>query len=314
MNEKLIPAKYSPSHTEFTNRFNEILAIKPEMVKTKKAANKLLNKVADFIEFIENDEYFKPIVEKIYSNTKLLQTQEIVTIAANEVLAHVDKMYQKAISYKNKHKMTLPAWHDVLEAHLNKGVYTPTVTESLGSDLDKVYDVIYNRGGLPIREVDSLVSDITHTKFDFETLTGNHPYSKTQLDQLNQLFQDYKSKLKTYDELRRIVGVSDYSELLGIWESTKGKEISSNQVNVLVSGLMALAQSSDFKDSWYTLDEVREEVNDLLDRVKSVRNRINETITYGEFTTRKRLFRGAIRWGKGILRYLANKLPLPVKD
>lgn len=284
-----VPPKHVPSVTQFDNRLKEILDIDPQTISTKKDAENFINAIVDWVDFIEGDAFYSEVVETIFKNEEYLAAQQELTEAANKILTHLKRMLTSANKFVTTNKMKLPTWDEVINAHLNQGVYSPTVAESLGSDLGWLEKM--KKEGLPLNDVEHQVGNMFHTRFDFETLIGKHPYTENQLTKLQQLHDDYKAKLHSFEEVSRTTGISTYSDLRGVWEWRKGQQLSYNQMEILTGALAEIIQSSNFSSGLYSIADVRKEAQAYQGKVRSAANRIGEVITKGHYTFGKRFGR-----------------------
>ncbi len=248
----------------------------------------MLKKISDWINFIEGDKLHKQIVESLYKNSQFVEADGEVKLAGNNVITQIKSMLKTAKRFISENEIVLPTRDDVINSHLNRGVYTLTVAESLGSDLGNLEQLNQRDLNIPISDLSNYYGSVHHTVFDFNTLEGKHPYSESQIRKLDALYKTFEEKKHNFDVQQRTSGVRDYSDLKGVWEWQNGKSLTFNQIEILTSALGAIIQSSNFSTTYHTVDEVIRDVQTYQQAVKTIANRINEAYVARMYSWPKR--------------------------
>lgn len=309
-----VMSSINPDKTEYDNRLQEVLAYDISGVTTKDEIKNFLNKISDWVQFLEDNKTYKKKVSFIYDASLVKRAQEELLKKGDEILKVCKKLLDQANKTLENSGVTLPTGKQVLKKYTVRGVITtfsPTVDESLGWNLDKLNRQLADDAKVGVSEIGGIITDVQRIKWDFDTLGIKPSFTEEQMDQLRQLRGVFNKLNDTYEGKKRYFGYTDFDVIHGIWEKMTDKDLSEKQLSFLFSPAFRLVDenSSGFMRT-PTYQEVRASLEAYKAQARAVSMRLQEGEVRKDFVWYKRLFRfvGTSFWS--LFKWGANKIPI----
>lgn len=304
----------NPDRTEYDNRLQEVLAYDVSGISSKDDIKNFLNKISDWVQFLEDNKTYKKKVSFIYDTSSVKKAQDELLKKGNEILKVCQKLLGQANKTLTDNNVTLPTEDQVLKKYTVRGVITtfsPTVDESLGWNLDRLNRQLKDDGKVGVSEIGGVITDIQRIKWDFDTLGIKPSFTQVEVDELQQLRSAFNKLNDVYETKKRYYGHSDFDVIHGIWEKMTDKDLSEKQLSFLFSPAFRLI---DENSSGYlrtpTYQEVRAGLETYKSQVRAVSMRLQEGEVRKDFVWYKRLLRfiGGSVWS--LFKWGVNKIPI----
>ena len=287
-----------PSQLEYENRLDEIISFDAEKITSLKEAEAFINKIINFIDFIEENREYKDKIEKLIKNNRVSNLEDDLIKQGNEILSYIGILFKKAENTIQKNKLELPSENDVFEKHVNRGAYSPTIFESLGSNIDELKRKLADDSKVHIDSIKDLSFTLKHTGWDFDTLGIKEVYSKEEVKQLDKLIEKYERDRTEFYRLKQQYGLADYESLKGIYDWRRNKTMSIGMMNFLFSPLGDyLGQSAHHNSS---LMETKNSAKHYQEVTISLGKRIQEIESKSYWSPSRRFGRGIFSFFKWV--------------
>lgn len=304
----------NPDKTEYENRLQEVLAYDVSRISTKDDIKNFLNKISDWVQFLEDNKTYKKKIGFIYdTSSSVKKAQEELLNKGDEILRVCQKLLSQANKTLTGNNITLPTEDQVLKKYTVRGVITtfsPTVDESLGWNIDRLNRQLADDAKVGVSEIGGIITNVQRIKWDFDALGIKPSFTQEELDELQQLRQVFNKLNDIYEGKKRYFGHIDYDIIHGVWEKMTNKDLSEKQLSFLFSPAFRLI---DDNCSGYmrtpTYQEVRASLEIYKGQVRSVSMRLQEGEVRKDFVLYKRFFRFAGDTSWSLLKWGINKIP-----
>lgn len=293
----------TPVSEEYEDRLDEILSFDVSNISSKEVVECFINKITDWVQFLEDNKSYKDKTLRIYDSEEVKLSLNDLLTKGNEILNDCRNIVERANETIKNQEIKLPTQSEVIEKHNQPGhvtTFSPTVDESLGSNLDCLTRRLKDDAQVGISEIPSVITETRSIKWDFDTLGITPSFTQDEIDNLSKLGKEYDAKNTIFERKRRYYGHTDFDTLHGIWEARTGKEMSERQLNFVFSKTNQLLEEDhpSYRRS-PTYQEIIQELEDYKTKVKSVNMRLKETQTKLDYVWYKRFLRfiwKTIKW------------------
>lgn len=299
-----------PLKIQFHNRLNEVLSFDLTLVNSKETIKDFLNKIEQFVSFIEKTPRYTKKIKSLETYKPLKEAEKQMLQEGDEILKLISSLHQEAEKLIKARNIKLPTQQEVFAKHPSGVVYSPSVDETLGGNLDSLKRMLNADSKVSVEEISGMIFSIKHTEWDFNTLQIQSPYKKDEMENLENLGEDFKKLKEEYERQRRNYGITDYDVLMGIYEKMIGKvDISGNQLSFLFSHVGRILDDS--SRSFFrtpTFSDAQAELGQYKERVKSIGMRIEENEAESNYVWYKRIIRTIAKLLLNILKWALNRV------
>lgn len=279
----------NPLENEYTNRRDEVLSYNISLIKGKVSVQRFLDKLCNWVEFLEKKQTYKKKIRSLYYNKSLLLSQNTVEEKGELLLSLLRYRYEKIKKFfKTNNHITLPTEDEVLKNHRKQSVFTTSLDEDLGITLERLSKKLSLERTLAVEEIEQMLYDLNHIRLDFQGLNLVFPINTYELEELEEHLQELKKAKDTYHRLSNYFSTSDYELLKGVWEWKNEKPSNINQIRFLLSSVGLLISGNSKKIPY---EELQDSLLRLQDAVSTVDKRLQENNVRNKYAWYNRIIK-----------------------
>lgn len=231
MNNKPI----QPSEFAYKSRIKAVHDFTLSEVFTKDEVSRFVEKIIDFMEFLNRDKVYSSKIKHLFSSKKLDHLNTIIDKKNNEILHQAKSMFLKAEAILRQKSIQLPTMSEIFEKHKSGRVWMQTVDESLGSKMDKL-GTFFHQDDKKNFDAITTGSEIIYIQYDFNSLNLGSPFTDDEVNIIKSQIEQLKDLHQQRDREKRYLGIVDYETLLGLWDYyTISATFTENSIGYLLS-------------------------------------------------------------------------------
>lgn len=263
---------------EFQRRFRAVEdAYTKDLVK-ERDVKELYGKIADFVEFMEQEKDIGKLIEKYHKDSKVKELDERLIELSDQILEELRKHYSAIKTIISERGINLPTSEQVHSNRPSGVVISLSLEESLGSELDSLGKRLDENTDIDIHEIPRVCSSFGIVVMELRTL--GVPYVIQDYDEnLGKKEREYGNLLDKRFRRLDYLCVPDYQKIRDVKEALDHLEFEKGlSFKFQMSYKYASSRST---DGWMTIQshhakELKDEKEEYFEAIK----RIYELVLY----------------------------------